>query len=159
MRFWREYLFKGWRYKSGLPGTHPSDVTSWSASRCGSAHKKQLWTRTLVWLFLHIDKPLVWHHGWIYTAPEDKSFKKCILSYTYRLWLLDKNIGKKTKNTLLVTWNTNSCDIKSKWACWRCEWVMADGRWSYEWDEMRKFWFASLLSQSIQEIVFLDLSS
>lgn len=52
-----------------LPGTHPSGGTSWSGSRCGWAHRKQLWIHKREWPFPRRDRPLRWHRGWICTAP------------------------------------------------------------------------------------------
>lgn len=99
---WPSVLQHKERSVKELPGIHPSGEMSWSESRCESAHKKQLWTRRWVWLFLHTDTPPVWHRGWICTAPGVEPFKTGILTYK-NIWRILKMLTFRSDRTISVS--------------------------------------------------------
>lgn len=121
---------------------------SWSASQCGSAHKKQLWTHRLVWLFLHIGRPRVWRRGWICTAPGVKPFKTCGVTQTYTN--AHRNISKlgrsNRKQTSLIDSGGSSRWREGEWR-WEMEFLC-------EWGEMMSFRYGVMAAQ---EIIFLGL--
>lgn len=121
---------------------------SWSVSQSGSAHKKQLWTHRLVWLFLHIDRPQVWHRGWICTAPGVPDIHS------------DIDIHESSKK-YIEYWQPETTGTKPLWltdsrgsSCWReGEW-WCEMEFLCEWGEMMS---VSYRLMAAQEIVFLGL--
>lgn len=159
-----ECYLSAWRhgFYSGLPGTRPSDVTSWSASRCGWAHRKQPWTRRRGWPFPRTDKPLEWRRGWIYTAPEDTEFKTWTLLHTNPHFAPGLKHRQTIKHTDTHTHNVSWGEHEQRVTPNKSEHADTPGGWRLM-DEMRwwlsSFVFFLLHSVLVIKSIFLALSS